>query len=345
LPLFHDMGLIGVVLTALCHGYPIHLLAPETFVMSPRRWLALIAEAKGTLTAAPNFAYDYCVSRARDDWQRVDLSSLRIALNGAEPVHKTTIDRFVDRFRSQGLSPDALMPVYGMAECTLAVAFPSLRHKLRTLRVDRTALEEGAVARLSCKSDAYEAVSVGRPVAGMSLGVFNQAGTLLAPGQVGEIRVGGPSLMDGYFRNETATREVLVDGLLRTGDLGFIAEDHLFITGRSKELIIKGGRNIHPDDVERAASAVPGLRVGGVAAFARGNLVTGTDDLVVLAETLERDAVSHARIEREVRGEILALLGVKVDAVHLCRIGGLPRTSSGKIKRRTCATLVPKVYP
>ncbi len=340
LPLFHDMGLIGVVLTAVCHAYPIHLMAPETFVMHPRRWLELISEHKGTLTAAPNFAYDFCVARSRDDWDGFDLSSLRIALNGAEPVHQTTIDRFVGRFAKHGMRSDALMPVYGMAECTLAVAFPNLEQKLQTLPIDRALLEERGEVVPSDAAQAKTAVSVGAPVAGMSFGIYDEEGALLPERRVGEIRVAGPSLMDGYFRNEDATREVLVDGVLRTGDLGFIDRGRLFVTGRAKELIIKAGRNIHPYDVERTAAGVSGLRTGSVAAFARPNEETGTDDLVVMAETTELDPESAVRIEREVRGEVLAVLGVKVDAVQLCRIGGLPRTSSGKIKRRNCVSLL-----
>jgi acyl-CoA synthetase (AMP-forming)/AMP-acid ligase II len=315
LPLFHDMGLIGVLLTSICHPYPLHVMSPESFVMNPRRWLELIAKVGGTLSAAPNFAYDLCVARG-GELEEARLDTWRIALNGAEPVHKTTIARFHDRYARHGLRADAMMPVYGMAEATLAVTFPSLDAKLET---------EG------------DAVSVGRPVAGMRVEIADGDGNVAPEGAIGEIRVAGPSLMDGYFRDDAKSAEAIRGGWLHTGDLGFMNGGRLFVSGRAKEIIIKAGRNLHPHDIERVAAEVSGVRAGGVAAFGRANAESGTEDVIVVVETTSGDAEKREAIAKGVRAELLSVLGVKADDVRVCAVGAIPRTTSGKIRRRECA--------
>ena len=337
LPMFHDMGLIGVLLTAVCHPYPIHLIRPETFVMRPKRWLELMTKVGGTLAAAPNFAYELCVSRIREDAE-YDLSAWKRALNGAEAVHAGTVDRFTARFKRDGFRPETMMPVYGMAESTLAVTFSDWTTLPVVQGVDRKALEQGRVVE-SSGDGAFQAVSVGTPVAGASVCVTDDAGTLVPERQVGEVRISGPSLMDGYFHNDSATAEVLSDGWLRSGDLGFMERGQLFIVGRAKEVIIRGGRNYYPTDIERIAGDIPGVG-NGVAAFARVNEATGTEDLVVVAETGEKDGEARATMVKDIRGELLAILGVKADDVRLCAIGKLPRTTSGKIRRGENVLLV-----
>jgi len=336
LPLFHDMGLIGVVLTSICHPYPVHVMTPEAFVMSPRRWLELLARVGGTLSAAPNFAYELCVARA-GALEGARLDRWRVALNGAEPVHKTTADRFAARFGPAGLRDDVMLPVYRMAEATLAIAFPALERKLETLAIDRAALEKHGRA-IAAKDRAHDAVSVGRPVAGTSIAIVPESAD---PGErvVGEIHVKSASLMSGYFRNDDASAEAMKDRWLRTGDLGFVDAGRLFITGRAKDLIIKAGRNLYPYDVERVAADVEGVRDGGVAAFARPNADTGTDDLVVVAETVSASPERRDAIAKGIRAELLAVLGVKADDVIVCATGAVPRTTSGKIRRRACAAI------
>jgi acyl-CoA synthetase (AMP-forming)/AMP-acid ligase II len=338
LPMFHDMGLIGVLLTSICHPYPLHVMSPEHFVMNPRRWLDLISRMGGTIAAAPNFAYDMCVARGGEADDGLDLRTWRRALNGAEPVHATTVARFHGKFAASGLGADITMPVYGMAEATLAVAFPAVGAELGRLAVDRTALEEEG--RVLPHADGQTAISVGRPVAGMQIEVIGESGSAVAERTVGEIRVSGPSLMDGYYRNEEASAAVLSDGWLRTGDIGFMDDGTLYVTGRAKELIIKSGRNLYPYDVERIAGNVAGVRQGGVAAFGRTNDKTGTEDLVVIAETNQSDATRREEIAKAVRAELLEVLGVKPDDIRLCGVGKVPRTTSGKIQRRECARLV-----
>jgi fatty-acyl-CoA synthase len=338
LPLFHDMGLIGVLLTSICHPYPVHLLRPESFIMQPRRWLELVSQAGGTISAAPNFAYDLCASRAGNLPEEVRLGSWRVALNGAEPVQVATIDRFAGTFAGLGFARDAIMPVYGLAESTLAVTFPPLGQRLQVLHLARDRIVRGHAVVPSTSDDAIQVPSVGVPVAGASVRIVHDD-RLVAEGVVGEVQVSGPSVMDGYFRNEVASAEVLNDGWLCTGDLGFLHGGHLHIVGRAKEVIIKGGRNYYPHDVERVAlGAVPAAM--GAAAFAEPNPATGTEDLVVVVETRGRDPEERERIVKDVRGELLAVLGVKVDRVHVCPVGAIPRTTSGKIRRDACRRLV-----
>jgi acyl-CoA synthetase (AMP-forming)/AMP-acid ligase II len=338
LPLFHDMGLVGVLLTSICHPYPVHVMPPESFVMHPGRWLELIARVGATLSPAPNFAYDLCVSRGSDvDGLRLD--TWRVALNGAEPVHASTVGRFSDRFARVGFRSDSMMPVYGMAEATLAVTFPKLDVKLTTLALDRDALEQRGEAVTTGASGAHHAVSVGEPVAGMAIEIVDEAGRTVSEGTVGEVLVSGASIMDGYFRNDDASASAIVDGRLRSGDLGFVHSGCLYVTGRAKELIIKAGRNIHPADIERVASEVEGLRSGCIAAFGRPNPRTGTDDLVVVAETTQGSAVRRDAIAASIRAELLGVLGLKPDEIRVCAIGSVPRTTSGKVRRGECARI------
>lgn len=339
LPMFHDMGLIGVLLTAVCHPYVLHLMPPELFVMRPLRWLRVISEVGGTLSAAPNFAYELCVARG-DDLSGLFLKAWRLALNGSEPVHAGTVERFRERFCSVGFRREAMLPVYGLAESTLAVTFSTLEEGYQTLTLDREKLETQGRAVLSTGRTGYIAVSVGRPVAGTTVAITDSSGRVLSEGCVGEVRVSGPSVMDGYFRNEEASAAVLSGGWLRTGDLGFIHQGKLYITGRAKEVMIKAGRNVYPYDVERIVSEVPGVRPGGVAAFGRPNPETGTDDVVVIVETTETDQARREAIVRAVRGELLAVLGIKADEVHLWPVGAVPRTTSGKIRRQDCARML-----
>jgi acyl-CoA synthetase (AMP-forming)/AMP-acid ligase II len=333
------MGLIGVLLTAVCHPYPLHVMPPEAFAMRPHRWLSLLSEVGGTVSAAPNFAYELCAARP-DDVGRLRLDGWRAALNGSEPVQRRTAERFAARFVPQGFRPDVALPVYGLAESTLAVTF-GRAGGVRSLPLDPDALARHGRAVITVGESARDAVSVGAPVAGASVAVVDREGAVLRDGAVGEVRVAGPSLMDGYFRNEAASAAALESGWLRTGDLGFVHEGELYVVGRARDVIIKGGRNYHAPDLERVAATGAGVRAEGVAAFGRASEATGTDDVVLVVETLERDPAARERIAREVRGEVLATLGVRVDEVRLCRIGAVPRTTSGKIRRAACARSFP----
>ena len=303
LPLFHDMGLVGVLLCSLIFRFPIHLLSPAEFLLRPARWLELLAATRATLTVAPNFGYELAVRRVRGDF---DLSHLRRALNGSEPVQRATLDGFERRF---GAAPGTVLPVYGLAENTLGVAFSDGSPDIEVL--------------------GRAVPSVGRPLPGVEV---------CAPrDEPGEILVRSPALMSGYFRDPEATALALRDGWLHTGDLGVIRDGRLYITGREKDLVIKGGRKFQPYDIERVAADAVDSPPGGVAAFSVANDATGTEDLIVLAELRRRTGDDEA--VRVIRGRLLEELGVRPDHVRLFGPGALPRTTSGKVRRRACADL------
>jgi fatty-acyl-CoA synthase len=339
LPLFHDMGLVGVLLTGVCHPYPIHVAAPEYFAMGAQRWMALAARVGGTITAAPNFAYEMAAGRASRLEESERLEPLRFALNGAEPVLPPTVRRFESAYARNGLREGVVLPVYGMAECTLAVTFPTRGAAQQVAAVDRRALERGEV-RISRDGD-QQLACVGGPVAGMSVDIVDGEGRALGERELGVIRVRGASVMSGYFDNDEASAAALSnDGWLDTGDLGFVHEGNLYVTGRAKDVIIQAGRNVYPYDLERVAVEVARLRPGGVVAFGRRNEDKGTEEIVLVAETAMQDVAERETTTRTLKGEILAVLGVRVDEVHLWPLGAVPKTTSGKARRRECAKLV-----
>lgn len=260
LPPFHDMGLVGALLTTLCHPYPLHVLPPERFIMRPRAWLDLMSTTGATLSPAPNFAYALCTTKA-EPTPELRLDRWRAALDGAEPVHAETLDAFAARFAPSGFRSDAFLPVYGLAEQTLAVAFPALGTGYSALGVDREELANGRVVPRG--SGGASLVSVGGPVAGTTIGVRaeDDGGELVGEDVVGEIVVRGPSCMDGYFRDEEASAAVLRDGWLHTGDLGFVHGGQLFISGRAKELVVISGRNVYPTE-RRARRGARAERAG-----------------------------------------------------------------------------------
>jgi fatty-acyl-CoA synthase len=339
LPLFHDMGLVGVLLTGICHPYPIHLLTPQAFVMAPERWMALAGKLGATITAAPNFAFQMCAAREARVGE-TDLRHLRLMLNGAEPVLPQTVQRFAETFAPHGLGADRILPVYGMAESTLAVTLPEPKAGCEVLPVARDAFEGGRVEAAQAGGLTHHVVSVGRPVTGAQVRVAGDDGTLVGERTLGEIQVSGASLMTEYFRNEEATAEALHGGWLRTGDLGFVDGGRLFVTGRAKDVIIQSGRNVYPYDVERVAVESAGLRPDAAIAFGRMNDAAGTEEIVLVAETTEADEDRRAALKRTIRGEILSVLGVSVDEVHLWPAGAIPRTTSGKKRRKECAERV-----
>lgn len=335
LPPFHDMGLVGALLTTICHPYPLNILAPERFIMRPRAWLDLMSSTGGTLSPAPNFAYALCNAKV-EPTPELRLDRWRAALNGAEPVHAETLEKFAARFAPCGFRSEAFLPVYGLAEQTLAVSFPEVGVGYEALAVDRDELAAGRV--VSRAAGGASLVSVGGPVAGTSIGVRaddDEGRALVSEDVVGEIVVRGPSCMGGYFRDEEATAAVLRDGWLHTGDLGFVHGGKLFISGRAKELVVISGRNVYPSDVELVAGRVPSVQ-GSVAAFGRFDVRLGTESLVVAIESRATDEEARTRIAGEVRGELLGVLGFPAE-VHVVGVGALPRTTSGKIRRRECA--------
>jgi fatty-acyl-CoA synthase len=314
LPLYHDMGLIGFVLAPLLVRIPVVFIPTLAFVKRPVLWLETIHRHRGTITFGPNFAFARVTKRASEaDLARWDLSCLRIVGCGAEPINAGTMRAFTARFTAAGLRPETLLPCYGMAEATLAMTF--------------VARDQPLVV------DDEEVVSCGRPFPGHEIGVFGDDGARLPDGQLGEIRFRGPSVAGGYFRDPEATRAAFgEDGWLRTGDLGTVRGGALFVSGRSKDLLIVHGRNHHPQAIEWLVEEVPGVRKGNVVAFT----VPGaeTEELVVVAETAEPGAEERRALAAAVRAHLSAALSLVAADVVLLGVGELPKTTSGKLQRR-----------
>jgi 1-acyl-sn-glycerol-3-phosphate acyltransferase len=337
LPLYHDMGLIGSWLTCLHHGLPLTLLSPTAFLARPERWLWAIHQRRATLSAAPNFAYELCARRVRDEaLEGLDLSSWRVALNGAEPVSTGTIDRFARRFAPHGFRPGAMMPVYGLAECSVALAFPPVGRGPRVDRVARAAFQgEGrADATLSGDANALEFVSAGRELPEHEIRVVDDAGEDVAERVVGRLVFRGPSMTSGYYRQPEATAAItLPGGWLDSGDLAYRAAGEVYVCGRRKDLIIKGGRNLVPQEIEEAAGGVEGIRRGCVVAFGTENPALGTEGLVVVAETRVTGPAERDRLAAAVTQRVAEVVDVPPDEVVLVAPGAVPKTSSGKVRR------------
>ena len=316
LPLYHDMGLIGLAFGALYTGAALVLLPPD--LRSPRTWLEAITEHRAHLTVSPDFGYRNCVRHIHDT-TGLDLSSLRMALSGAEPIRLSTIRAFQERF---GVG-DIFAPAYGLAEATLAVA---VWPHGQPVRVDATG----------------SFVSVGRPCRGVQVEIAGPDGVGRAPaGEVGEVLVKSPGVMQGYYRDPEATARALRDGWLHTGDFGFLdAEGYLFITGRIKDVIIVGGQNIVPGDVEEAVDHVAGIRYS--AAIGIESERTGTQRLHVVAEVRADDLAPAdlSRIAHDVTQAVRQRSGLRPARVLLVRPQTIPKTSSGKIQRSALATMV-----
>jgi acyl-CoA synthetase (AMP-forming)/AMP-acid ligase II len=329
LPLFHDMGLIGCLLAPIYVGMHLVMTSPESFVMDPGGWLAQFGRYRGTIAPAPNAGYLHCVKRV-SDVKGLDLSSWRLALMGAEAVDPVTVRRFREHFAPAGFRPEAVMPVYGLAEASLAVTFSPTERGLHTLSVSRAALGQGVAEPVApAHPEAREVVSVGTPVHETEVRVTDGRGRDVAAGRVGEILVRGSSVMRGYDKNAEASEAAFREGWLATGDLGFQHGGELYVVGRIKEVIISNGNNYYASDVEHAVGRVPGVRE----ALAIGVQVEGTEGLVVLAETRERDEAARKKLVASIRDAVSSTLGLSPKEVVLLERGQIPRTSSGKLER------------
>ncbi|MBI3802927.1 MAG: AMP-binding protein [Nitrospirae bacterium] len=338
LPLYHDMGLIGSWLCCLYYGIPITILSPLTFLTRPERWLWAIHYHRGTLSAAPNFAYELCVRkidpRAIDG---LDLSSWRVAFNGAEPINPDTLARFTERFSSYGFRKETFFPVYGMAESSVALTFPKVGRPPRIDVIARETFERMRRAEPASPSEKtpLRFVSCGVPLPGHAVRIVDAEGAEVGERQEGSLQFRGPSTMVGYYRDLEATAATFVDGWCDSGDLAYRADGELFITGRRKDIIIKAGRNLYPQEVEGVVGEIPGIRRGCVAAFGAPDPEIGTERLAVVAETREEDEAAKERLIGEIIEKVAAATDVRPDHVLLVPPGTLPKTSSGKLRRST----------
>jgi fatty-acyl-CoA synthase len=337
LPLYHDMGLVGLLTLSMTTGTDLVLGAPQDFMASPLRWMQWISDYGGTATAGPNFSW-VLTTRALQRASGLDLSSLRIALNGAEPVDPDTVEAFIAAAGQHGMRPGAVFPAFGMAEVAIAGTFPPPLAGLRTDSVDLRVLEsENYAAPLDpTEPGARRLAKLGKPVPGLEIRIVDpNTGAELAEREVGELEIRGTSVCNGYYNDLTATEALFHDGWLRTGDLAYLVDGELVMCGRIKDVIIVGGRNVFPEDIERAVGGVDGVRAGNVIAFG----VEGRNHkeaIVVVAETKLADTKElHATINEHVR----AVVGVPAKEIVLVPPGTLPKTSSGKLQRSLCRDL------
>ncbi|MGE3178835.1 MAG: fatty acyl-AMP ligase [Vicinamibacterales bacterium] len=330
LPLYHDMGLIGMLLTAVCTGNEAIIMSPVLFLKRPTAWLDAISSHRGTVSFAPNFAYELCLRRVKPSQiETLDLSSWRVAGCGAEPVRPETLQAFADRFAPAGFRSRAFLPSYGLAEHSLAVTIA--RDGVVVDTVDAQRLGHDSVALpVQNGSASVRIVSCGAPFPGHEVRIVDDQGTELPDRHVGRILARGPSVMAGYFENPEATAETLHDGWLETGDLGYRANGSLFVCGRTKDVIIRQGRKYHPPDLESAIGDVEGLRRSGVVVFGITRL--GESDEVVAVLEARASATSDQVMDR-VRRRVRETAGLELDRIVVAPPGTIPRTTSGKVRR------------
>jgi fatty-acyl-CoA synthase len=338
LPLYHDMGLVGTLATPMVYGVDLVQAAPQDFLAHPGNWMQWLSDYKGTVTAGPNFSW-VLAARALRRMEGLDLSPMRMALSGAEPIDPDAVEAFVREAGRFGFSPGAMFPAFGMAEVAIAGTFPPIGRGMVCDTVDRLVLERDRVAVPRDATTAEEAIDVRRlphlgfPVPGLEIRICSpESGELLADRQVGELQIRGTSVTPGYYRRPDATAELLRDGWLYTGDLAYTVGGELIMCGRIKDVIIVGGRNVFPEDIERAVNHLDGVRAGNVIAFGVDGY-KGKETVIVVAE-VKADDVDAVR--ERIHHRTIEVCGLPPRDIMLVRPGTLPKTSSGKLQRGLC---------
>ena len=344
LPLYHDMGLIGMLCMAMTNGFSLVLAAPQDFMSKPGNWMRWISQYRGTITAGPNFSWVLAaraLKQLRKKGEILDLSSLRISLNGAEPIDPDGVDRFVEEALHHSFRKGAEFCAFGMAEVAIGGCFPPPMRGMVCDCVDRAALEEEGIVK---KAEPGEPGMrryplLGSPVPGLEMRICKpDTGEVLGLREVGELEIRGTSVTPGYYKRPDLLETLFHDGWLRTGDLAYFVEGphggppELVMCGRIKDLIIISGRNIYPQDIERAVGEVEGVRTGNAIAFSVEG-TRGKEVIIVVAEVKVNDP---ERISREIRQKVLDVCDVPPKEVLLVQPGSVPKTSSGKLQRSLC---------
>lgn len=331
LPLFHDMGLIGYMLTPTLHAGPVNMMQTEDFVMRPGLWIKTMSETRATISGGPPSALSLVARRMKpSEVEKYDLSNVRVMLVGAEQVTPEPLEQFMKVFGPRGFRETSLMPTYGMAENGLAVTMPRLFSLPHFDRVDPIAL---AVGRAEPVAEGGRAVAaLGPPCLDMTVVIRDDDGQPLPDRRVGHITVDSPTLMDGYLHNPQRTAEALRDGWLWTGDAGYMVDGQLYMTGRLKEVLIVGGRNYYPDDIEAVAADVQGVRMGRVVAVSFFDEDRATEAIAVLAETGLSDDDARADLVLRLRRTVVNA-GYPISQVRLLPPKAIQATLNGKLKR------------
>jgi 1-acyl-sn-glycerol-3-phosphate acyltransferase len=342
LPLYHDMGLIGAWLGCLHYAAALYAMSPLSFLVRPESWLWAIHRFRATFSASPNFGFELCLHKIDDhSLEGLDLSSLRMVANGAEPVSVQTLRRFLARFGRYGFPPQAMAPVYGLAESSVGLAFPPLGRPPVIDRVDREKLRTHGLAEPAKPDDPkpLEVVACGQPLPGHEIRIVDETGRELGERCEGRLEFRGPSTTRGYFHNEAKTRELFHDGWLDSADRAYVAGGDVHITGRVKDIIIRAGRHLYPQEIEEAVADIPGIRKGGVAVFGVTDQASGTERVVVLAETREADPAARAALQARAHEITTDIAGAPPDEIVLALPRTVPKTSSGKIRRSAAKAL------
>jgi len=342
LPLYHDMGLIGAWLGSVYFGASFYVMSPLSFLARPQSWLWAIHRFHATISAAPNFAFERCISKIDDaEITGLDLSSLRFLANGAEPVSVQTLQRFCGKFARYGFRRTAMAPVYGLAENAVSLTLPPLGQEPVIDHVDRRTLSRDGKAKPARADDAnaIDIVACGQPIDGHEVRVVNELGRELGERREGQLEFRGPSATSGYFRNEAKSRELFHDGWLDSGDHAYIAGGSVFITGRAKDIIIRAGQHIYPQEIEDAVGTIKGFNKGGVAVFGVEDRAFGTERVVILAESDETYPTSRKNLQEQAQQIATAIIGAPVEEIILVPLGTVPKTSSGKVRRAAARSL------
>ncbi|WP_250655393.1 AMP-binding protein [Alkalimarinus coralli] len=339
LPLYHDMGLIGAWFTSLYYAMPLVLMSPLSFLVQPSRWLWTIANHRGSISAAPNFAFELCLKKIPEEkLKNLDLSSLRFLFNGAEPVSPRTIRQFSNKFVKYGFKARALAPVYGLAEVAVGLAFPPPDREPVIDRIQREVLVSKGIAipvvrQVGEGDDVLEIVACGQPLPGYQIRIVDGAGREVPDRQQGRLEFKGPSATSGYYRNAKATKALFHGKWLDSGDLAYSSEGDIFLTSRVKDIIIRAGRNLYPHQLEEAIGNIEGVRKGCVAVFGATDSVSETEKLVIVAETRLKNENESTRLRKEIDLLAIDILGMPTDDIVIAPPHTVLKTSSGKIRR------------
>ena len=342
LPLYHDMGLIGAWLGSLYFAASLYVMSPVSFLARPVTWLWAMHRYRATISAAPNFAFEMCATRIDDaDVRGLDLSALKMVANGAEPVSVSTLRRFTERFTPYGFRPEAMAPVYGLAENAVAVTLPPLGRMPIVDRVSRDALSHGKAEPAIKEEDdnAIEFVACGQPLPDTEIRIVDDWGREIGDRTEGQLEFRGPSTTSGYFGNESKTQALFHDGWLDTGDRAYIADADLFVTGRTKDIIIRAGQHIYPHEVEEALGEISGIQKGGVAVFGTEDTASGTERMIVVAETRETDPALREQLRANAQKAAAEIVGAPAEDIVWIAPGTVPKTSSGKLRRAAAKEL------
>lgn len=348
LPVHHDMGLIGGVLVPYINQYDVYIMTPYEFAVNPNKWLKVISNNKGNIVVAPNSGYHMATKRVRSKvLEKLDLSSVRIALCGAEPINYKTLENFYHTFKSAGFKREAFVPCYGMAENTLAISFHRNKEAFKVDSISKNAmLKDNKAINNTQGEDKLHFVSCGKPLNDIQVRILDDNGNQLGERELGNIVIKSPSTTDGYYNREDINKDLFIDGFLKTGDLGYMVDGELYITGRKKDLIIVNGLNINAEELESYATTIKEVRAGRLAAFARKDNKTDSEKVHLVIETRKNlkyfKEKERQKLRIKISKELSSFIPVKEDQITIVAPGTIQKTTSGKVQRSKMKDLYEK---